>query len=157
MKLFNKKKTGHVGGAWFTASDGEVFFVFDGGGGSGGLLVILMLLAELVLRLIRWILRSKPSPDSLESYQGFVYCQIYDNDLRFFKTYRGTSRTILKPAAIIRPLDTLISFRTITTTPPKVALTFSDGVKIELFVTEDEAELAKFRDMVNSKQTQAHK
>jgi len=158
MKSKVKNSRGHRAGHWLTTSNPESTGfpsadILSGSGASevGEAVLVVILFAAYAFFVWAYgvIVRRKRPSGKWDDYQGMVYCQIYNDDLRFFKTVRGTSRVVMKPPAIIRPLADLVEFQTYTTQSPKLSFTFSDGFSLEFYSNGDEDELAKFREVVN--------
>jgi len=160
MKSNVENIRGHRAGHWFTTYKPESTSIpldlFSSGAndlGEGALLVTVFAAYVSIVWAYRVVFRRKGSASRWDNYQGLVLCQIYNDDLRFFQTVRGTSRVVMKPPAFIRPLEALVKFQTITTSPPKLSFTFSDGFNVELYSSGDDLELTKFREVVTTFQS----
>ena len=97
MESQTSSKKGHRQGVWFTTQKPESTDLTGWGGtGDGVILVVGFYVAYALFaglyRIMFWRTRS---PDDWTDYQGMVFCQIYNNDLRFFKTVRNTSRVVV--------------------------------------------------------------
>ena len=143
-------------GAWFSTYQPEehTFVDLSGAGPSSlGDLIFLLILTPIltsVAYVLRVLFRKRPTEGRWKNYDGLVYAQIRDSNVNFYTTSRGTSRIVVKPPAISRPISTLANFRTYNFTPPRVAFTFADEFHIELYHDGEKPELTKFREELNA-------
>ena len=158
MRPKTQSKLGHRGGAWFNThkpQEPSGSWLGSCGGGGGDLadavfFFSLIVAWVFVVQSLRMFLGRTHAGCDWEKYQGKVYCQIYNDEIRFFRTVRGTSQAVVKPASVVRPLAEIEKFQTVYSRPHKVTFTFSDGQKIELHADGDPAEYSKFRRLVSS-------
>lgn len=155
MPLLKSKKQPLGDSAWFTThkiEEGPSLMPVGASDPAEAILMVAMMAVwALIVSIARYALRSGRISEGWGTYRGIVYCQIYNDDLRFFTTIRGTSRIVLKPPVIARPLSTLTNFRTYMSDTPRVSFAFSDGFQVELYSSNTEGELTKFREVVNSR------
>ena len=143
-------------GAWFSTDQphkiGNVgnWLVGVSGIGEAVIMFLLWLIYAATSFVARYIFRKEPLRTEWDDYQGFVYCQIQNTNVRFFTTINGTTRNVVKPPAITRPISTITRFNTVNSTPPRVAFTFADGFHIELHISDKDATFTNFRTTLNS-------
>ena len=149
-KTINKR--GHRAGQWFTTEKPGSIEDLPGAFGLGELILVILftIVYAIIVRMYRFMLRLKSSSGKWEDYQGLVYCQVHNDNLHFFTTIRGTSRILMKPAGIVRPLANLVRFKTYSPSHPSLAFTFSDGLEVKLYSIGPADELTKFRELVNA-------
>ena len=144
MSILKSNKRGHHAGAWFTtdkAPDLDPIGVHDLGG------FVLWAVVACLVSVAAYVFRFWRTSDTWGKYSGLVYCQVRGDDLRFYKTLRGTSRALLKPPAVTRSFASLTKFRSYTTGSGKLFFGFSDGLEIDLnFIDGD---LTEFCETVN--------
>lgn len=152
------KKRGHRAGVWLSThkpQEPSGSWLGSCGGGGGGLADAVLFFSLIVawvfvVQSLRFFLGRNHAGCDWEKYQGKVYCQIYNDELRFFRTVGGTSRAVIKPASIARPLAEIEKLQTFYSQGYRVLFTFSDGQTIELFAVEDSVELSNFRQLINA-------
>ena len=144
MSILKSNKRGHHAGAWFTtdkAPDLDPIGVHDLGG------FVLWAVVACLVSVAAYVFRFWRTSDTWGKYSGLVYCQVRGDDLRFYKTLRGTSRALLKPPAVTRSFASLTKFGSYTTGSGKLFFGFSDGLEIDLnFIDGD---LTEFCETVN--------
>ena len=145
-----KSNKAHRAGAWFTTDKTELpdprFVAASDLGGFVFLLFFWAVLACLV-SVSAYVLRFWRSSDAWEKYSGLVYCQVCGDELRFYKTLRGTSRALLKPPAVTRSIASLAKFRTYTSNARKLYFGFTDGLEIDLYFVD--GDMTSFNETVN--------
>ena len=80
-----------------------------------------------------------------------MYCQIHDDNLRFFRTIKGEPRSVLPPAAITRPVSTLTKFVTHAGESPRVSFALSDDFALDLYSFGVDEALTQLRETLNSR------
>ena len=136
MPILKSKKQGHHTGAWFTtdgAPDLDPIGVHDLGS------LVLWAIVACLVSVAAYVFRFWRTSDTWGKYSGLVYCQVYGDDLRFYKTLRGGSRALLKPPAVTRSFASLTKFRSYTTGRGKLFFGFSDGLEIDLYFVDGDS------------------
>ena len=144
MPILKSKKQGHHAGAWFTtdgAPDLDPIGVHDLGS------LVLWAIVACLVSVAAYVFRFWRTSDTWGKYSGLVYCQVYGDDLRFYKTLRGGSRALLKPPAVTRSFASLTKFRSYTTGRGKLFFGFSDGLEIDLYFVDGDS--TNFYETVN--------
>ena len=83
MPILKSKKQGHHTGAWFTtdgAPDLDPIGVHDLGS------LVLWAIVACLVSVAAYVFRFWRTSDTWGKYSGLVYCQVYGDDLRFYKT-----------------------------------------------------------------------